>query len=74
MLEARLPDWLEARWWDAPKPGRARPEAEIGWFDLHTKPPVLRAVELATRLRWLNTVYAGVDWLPLADSRSAAWR
>lgn len=68
LLEARLPGWIEARWWDAP--GTLldlAPSAEIGWFDLHEKPPVLRAVELARGLRWLNTSYAGVDWLPLAD-------
>jgi phosphoglycerate dehydrogenase-like enzyme len=67
-LEARLPDWLETRWWDSPDALVAlAPEAEIGWFDLHTKPPVMAAVERARGLRWLNTSYAGVDWLPLAD-------
>jgi phosphoglycerate dehydrogenase-like enzyme len=68
LLEGRLPDWLEARWWDSPEALVAlAPAAEIGWFDLHTKPPVLAAVASATGLRWLNTSYAGVDWLPLAE-------
>src|SRR6478735_7470139 len=67
-LEGRLPDWLEARWWDSPEAlVRFASEAEIGWFDLHTKPPALAAVEAARGLRWLNTSYAGVDCLPLAD-------
>jgi phosphoglycerate dehydrogenase-like enzyme len=67
-LEGRLPDWLEARWWDSPEALAAlAPEAEIGWFDLHVKPPVLAAVASARGLRWLNTSYAGVDWLPLAE-------
>ena len=67
-LEARLPAWLEPRWWDSPEALVAlAPAAEIGWFDLHTKPPVLAAVERARGLRWLNTSYAGVDWLPLAE-------
>ena len=67
-LDSRLPDWIEARWWDSPEMlVSLAPQAEIGWFDLHDKPPVLRAVELAQGLRWLNTSYAGVDWLPLAD-------
>ena len=67
-LEGRLPDWIEARWWDDPQSLAAlAPAAEIGWFDLHAKPPVLHAVELARGLRWLNSSYAGVDWLPLAD-------
>ena len=67
-LEERLPEWIEARWWDDPETLVAlAPAAEIGWFDLHVKPPVLAAVERARSLRWLNTSYAGVDWLLLAD-------
>jgi phosphoglycerate dehydrogenase-like enzyme len=68
LLEGRLPRWLDARWWDsAGALTRLAPEAEIGWFDLNEKPPVLQAVERASGLRWLNTSYAGVDWLPLGD-------
>jgi phosphoglycerate dehydrogenase-like enzyme len=71
LLEERLPDWIEARWWDGTEALAAlAPQAEIGWFDLHEKPPVLRAVEWAGALRWLNTSYAGVDWLPLAELQS----
>src|SRR6187551_3759465 len=67
-LEPRLPDWLEPRWWDSPETMVAlAPSAEIGWFDMHFKPPVLRSIELARGLKWLNTSYAGVDWMPLAD-------
>ena len=67
-LEARLPDWLEPRWWDTPEQLVAlAPAAEIGWFDLHEKPPALAAIERARGLRWLNSSYAGVDWMPLAD-------
>jgi len=67
-LEGRLPAWLEVRWWDSPERlMELAGEAEVGWFDLHRKPPVLAAVAAAGGLRWLNTSYAGVDWLPLAD-------
>lgn len=68
LLDGRLPDWLEVHWWDTPEDLQAlAPLAEIGWFDLHVKPPAQRAVQLAQGLRWLNTSYAGVDWMPLAD-------
>ncbi|MEO6042181.1 MAG: D-2-hydroxyacid dehydrogenase [Croceibacterium sp.] len=68
LLEGRLPAWLDPRWWDTPAALIAlAPAAEIGWFDLHEKPPVLAAIESAPGLRWLNTAYAGVDWLPLAE-------
>jgi phosphoglycerate dehydrogenase-like enzyme len=67
-LERDLPGWLDARWWDSPESLVAlAPEAEIGWFDLHTKPPVLASIASAHGLRWLNTSYAGVDWMPLVD-------
>jgi phosphoglycerate dehydrogenase-like enzyme len=68
LVEGRLPDWLEPRWWDSPERlVDLAPGAEIGWFDLHTKPPALAAIERAQGLRWLNSSYAGVDWMPLAE-------
>jgi phosphoglycerate dehydrogenase-like enzyme len=68
LVEPLLPPWIEARWWNTPEELVAlAPTAEIGWFDLHYKPPVLASVASAKGLRWLNTAYAGVNWLPLAD-------
>jgi phosphoglycerate dehydrogenase-like enzyme len=68
VLDGRLPEWLEVHWWHDPEEMVAlAPQAEIGWFDLHEKPPVLQSIEIATGMRWLNTAYAGVDWMPLAD-------
>jgi phosphoglycerate dehydrogenase-like enzyme len=65
-LDGRLPDWLEPRWWMTPAQGlAAAPGAEIGWFDMYDKtdmPPVIAA---ATDMRWLNSIYAGVDGMPL---------
>lgn len=67
-LEGRLPDWVEAHWWDTPEVlEQLAPQAEIGWFDLHEKPAAQRAVASATGLCWLNSSYAGVDWMPLED-------
>jgi phosphoglycerate dehydrogenase-like enzyme len=68
LVEPLLPDWVEARWWGSPEELVAlAPAAEIGWFDLHEKAAPLAAVEAARGLRWLNTAYTGVDWMPLAD-------
>jgi phosphoglycerate dehydrogenase-like enzyme len=68
MVEMRLPGWIEPRWWASVEEMHAHaPEAEIGWFDMHEKPPFLAAVELARGLKWLNTLYAGVDFLPLEE-------
>ena len=68
LVQPLLPEWAEARWWNSSDELVAlAPKAEIGWFDLHYKPPVLASVASAKDLRWLNTAYAGVNWLPLAD-------
>jgi phosphoglycerate dehydrogenase-like enzyme len=70
LLMQSLPEWLAVWWWDSPETlQELAPEAEIGWFDLHAKPPALAAVRRAERMRWLNTSYTGVDWLPLAGLR-----
>lgn len=75
MLEPRLPEWIEPRWWLTPEEmATLAPEAEIGWFDLHDKPPMLEAVALATGLKWLNSVYAGLDFLPLEELRKRGVR
>jgi phosphoglycerate dehydrogenase-like enzyme len=66
LLEAELPEWLEPRWWTSPEHLlELAPVAEIGWFDQHRKAPVLASLERADKLRWLNSSYAGVDWMPL---------
>lgn len=68
LLGGRLPEWLEARWWDTPEALVAlAAEAEIGWFDRHEKAAPLAAIAAARRLRWLNSSYTGVDWMPLAE-------
>jgi phosphoglycerate dehydrogenase-like enzyme len=68
LVEPLLPEWVEARWWSTAEELVAlAPAAEIGWFDLHEKAAPLAAVASANGLRWLNSAYAGVDWLPLAD-------
>ena len=68
LVEPLLPNWIEARWWGSPEELVAlAPAAEIGWFDLHEKAAPRAAVEAARGLRWLNSAYAGVDWLPLAE-------
>ena len=71
LLEARLPEWIDARWWhSADELVALAAAAEIGWFDLHDKPPMLEAVARARGLRWLNSVYAGLDFLPLAELKA----
>ncbi len=70
-MKSRLPQWIDAAWWDDEADLIAlAPEAQIGWFDLHVKPPALEAMSKARNLEWLNSAYAGVDWMPLADLKA----
>lgn len=66
MLESQLPDWVEPRWFASTKELHAlAPEAEIGWFDSYDFPASYEAARLGTKLKWLNTLAAGVDPFPL---------
>ena len=67
-LAPRLPAWLDARFFDNGEELVAlAPEAEIGWFDYFVDgiASTVEAVRRAEKLRWLVTIGAGVDFLPL---------
>jgi phosphoglycerate dehydrogenase-like enzyme len=66
LVEPHLPSGIEPRWYTSVEEMLAlAPEAEIGWFDLDKKEPMIEAVRVAGKLRWLNSIYAGLDFLPL---------
>ncbi len=65
-IEPHLPDWVEPRWFaSTDELMDIVPEAEIGWFDLYDHAPMAEAVKRAGKLKWLNSIYAGLDFLPL---------
>lgn len=67
LLEPRLPDWLETRWYSTKEEAfAAAPDAEIGWLDFHNKVDMAAAIEKAEKLKWLTSIYAGLDGMPLA--------
>jgi phosphoglycerate dehydrogenase-like enzyme len=66
LIEPRLPDWIDARWFSTTEElFDLAPDAEIGWFDLYKKSDMAEAVRRAGNLKWLNSIYAGVDGMPL---------
>ena len=66
LVEPRLPAWVEPRWFMSKEQAlEMAPEAEIGWFDLNEKEPMIEIARAATSLEWLNSIYAGLDFLPL---------
>jgi phosphoglycerate dehydrogenase-like enzyme len=65
-LTARVPAWVDLRVFSTTEAlMELAPLAEIGWFDLYKVAEMAPAIRAATRLRWLNSIYAGVDAFPL---------
>lgn len=66
LLENKLPADIEARWFATKEEALAlAPTAEIGWFDMYHKADMAEAIRRATNLKWLNSIYAGIDEMPL---------
>ena len=66
MVETHLPAGIDARFFTTVEELHAlAPEAEIGWFDLNDQTPMIEAVRRAEKLKWFNSIYAGLDFLPL---------
>tara|TARA_A100001391_G_scaffold198695_1_gene180633 strand:+ start:259 stop:1197 length:939 start_codon:yes stop_codon:yes gene_type:complete len=66
LVEPRLPDWVEPYWFMSKEQALDyAPEAEIGWFDLNEKEPMAEIARAATSLKWMNSIYAGLDFMPL---------
>ncbi len=71
LLEPQLPADLDVRWFMSTEQAlELAPLAEIGWFDLNDKDEMVKIISAATNLKWLNSIYAGVDGMPLAQLKS----
>lgn len=66
MLEQHLPAEIEPRWFMTHEEALgAVADAEIGWFDMNDQAAMAETLRAATRLKWLNSIYAGLDFLPM---------
>ncbi|MEQ1509533.1 MAG: D-2-hydroxyacid dehydrogenase [Sphingopyxis sp.] len=66
LLEQRLPSWVEAHWFASKEEAlELAPLAKIGWFDMYDKADMAEVIAAACQLKWLNSIYAGVDGMPL---------
>lgn len=66
MIEPQLPDWIEPLWFTTKEEAIAlAPEAEIGWFDMYDKAAMAETMARAVNMKWLNSIYAGLDGMPL---------
>lgn len=66
LLAETLPDWVAPHFFMTKDEAfELAPRAEIGWFDMYEKSDMTKAITLASDMKWLNSVYAGVDGMPL---------
>jgi phosphoglycerate dehydrogenase-like enzyme len=67
LLDGKLPADLAVAWWsDAASAKAGIADAEIAWVDMHDKAAMADTLRAAgADLRWLTTIYAGLDTLPL---------
>jgi phosphoglycerate dehydrogenase-like enzyme len=65
-IEPMIPDDVDVRWFMSKEEALAlAPEAEIGWFDMYDKKDMATIITAATKMKWLNSIYAGLDGMPL---------
>ena len=71
LIEPRLPDWIEPHFFMSKEEALTlAPQAEIGWFDMYDKGDMATVINAAANMKWLNSIYAGVDGMPLAQLKA----
>ena len=62
---------LDVTWFTSTEEAMAiAPHVEIGWFDMYDKDKMGEIIATATNLKWLNSIYAGVEHFPLEQLKS----
>lgn len=72
LLEPQLPAGVEAAWFGTPAEANAMiADADIAWVDMQPTSLVADAIRASgDRLKWVSTIYAGLDAFPLDLLRS----
>lgn len=66
LIEARLPASIEPLWFMSVEEAmEVAPRAEIGWFDMNDKAAMAEVIGAATNIKWLTSIYAGMDGMPI---------
>lgn len=66
LVEPLLPDGVDIRWFTTTAQAiEMAPEADIGWFDAFTPETRTQASLRADKARWINTIRAGLDDVPV---------
>lgn len=65
LVEGQL-DGLDVTWFDSGDQAlEIADTVEIGWFDMYDKPKMSEIISAATNLKWLNSIYAGIEHFPV---------
>lgn len=66
LIEPHLPDWVEPHYFATKEEAlELAPLADIGWFDMNDRADMAATLMAATNLKWLTSIFAGLDGLPL---------
>ncbi|MES2096957.1 MAG: D-2-hydroxyacid dehydrogenase [Pseudomonadota bacterium] len=66
LLEPHLPAGIEVAWFASPSDANAMiADADIAWVDMQPTDLTAEAIRHGERLRWVSTIYAGLDAFPL---------
>jgi len=66
LLEPQLPASVEAAWFTSPAEANAMiADADIAWVDMQPTALTAEAIRRGERLKWVSTLYAGLDAFPL---------
>lgn len=66
LVENRLPEWVDPHFFHSKQEAmELAPNAGIGWFDMYDTKDMAAVISAATNLKWLNSIYAGIDGMPL---------
>jgi len=66
LLEPQLPTGLDVAWFASPSEANAMiADADIAWVDMQPTSLVAEAIRHGERLKWVSTIYAGLDAFPL---------
>lgn len=75
LVEPQLPAGLDVAWFASREEALAlAPTAEIGWLDNNDPRAWAETVAAASKLKWLSTIYAGLDPLDKAQLRAQGTR
>lgn len=65
LVEPHIDD-LDVTWFESGEQAmEVADSVEIGWFDMYDKPKMAEIIAAATNLKWLNSIYAGIEHFPV---------